>query len=105
LEAAIPEASGVCDVQILVTSFIATGPGTQAGVAKPERQLVVDESAAAIGKDGWAGGEASPLLAALGEETSDAVPVRGDRAKDHRLAGCDGVDGGRGCSNNQTIGQ
>ena len=43
-----------------------------AGVAEPDRQLVVDESAAAIDQDGWPIGQArAVLLAALGREPSD----------------------------------
>jgi hypothetical protein len=67
------------------------------GVAKPDRQLVVDEPAAAIGEDGWPTGQARPvLLAAAGGESSDAAAICGDDAKDRRLADGDGVDAGDG---------
>ena len=33
-----------------------------AGVAEPDRQLVVDAPAAAIGEDGWPIGQARPVL-------------------------------------------
>jgi hypothetical protein len=62
---------------------VPSGPG----VAKPDRQLVVDEPAAAIGEDGWSIGQACPVLpAAVGREPSDQVAVRGDGGKDRRLA-------------------
>ena len=50
-----------------------------AGVAEPDRQLVVDEPAAAIGEDGWPIGQARPvLLAAVDREPSDQAALRGD---------------------------
>ena len=67
-------------------------------VLPTDRQLVVDEPAAAIGEDGWATGQARPvLLAAAGREPSDQAALRGDGRKDRRVAGADGVDGGGGC--------
>ncbi len=70
-----------------------------AGVAKPDRQLVVDEPTAATGEDGWPIGQARPvLLAAVGREPSDQAALRGDGAEDRRLAGGDGVDAGDVCS-------
>jgi hypothetical protein len=43
-----------------------------AGAAKPDRQLVIDEPAAAIGEDGWPIGQARPvLLAAVGRKPFD----------------------------------
>ena len=70
-----------------------------AGVAKEDRQLVVDEPAAAIGEDGGPIGQARPvLLAAVGGKSSDPAALRGDGRKDRRLAGGDRVAGGGGCS-------
>jgi hypothetical protein len=69
-------------------------PLAAAGVAEPDRQLVVDEPAAAIGQDGWPIGQArAVLLAALGREPSDQAAFWGDGGTDRRLAGGDGVDG------------
>ena len=74
-------------------------PLAAADVAEPDRQLVVDEPAAAIGEDGWPIGQARPaLLAAVGREPSDQAAFRGDGRKDRRLAGADGVDAGDGRS-------
>jgi hypothetical protein len=56
-------------------SVIANDVGNRwqaAGVAKPDRQVVVDEHAVAIGEDGWPIGKARPvLLATVGREPSD----------------------------------
>ena len=77
-----------------------------AGAAAARRQLVVDEPAAAFGKDRRQADQArAVLLAAVGRESSDAAAVWGDGAKDCRLAGGDGLDAGGGCSENQTAGQ
>src|ERR1035441_9962048 len=73
--------------------------GTALGAAKPDRQLVVDEPAAAIGEDGWPIGQARPvLLAAVGREPSDQAALRSDGRNDRRLAGADGVEAGDGRS-------
>jgi hypothetical protein len=84
----------------------ACGRQAVAGAAAEDRQLVLDQLAAEAGEDGRSADETCPLLlATAGREPSDAAVVYGDGAKDCRLAGGDGVDGGGGCSENQTPGQ
>src|SRR5664280_1325454 len=47
-----------------------------AGVAQANRELVVDESAATAGENGWKVGETCPLLlAAVGREPSDETAL------------------------------
>ena len=70
-----------------------------AGVAKPDRQLVVDQLAAATGENRRSIGQArTVLLADGGREPSDQAALGGDGRKDRRLAGADGVDAGDGRS-------
>jgi len=65
-------------------------PVAAAGAAKPDRQLVVDEPAAAIGEDGWPIGQACPvLLADAGREPSHTAAVWEHGRTDRRLAGVD----------------
>jgi len=57
-----------------------------------DRQLVVDQCAAAARQDRWASGEAcAVLLAALGGESSDPTPVRVDAPTDLGAADPDGL--------------
>lgn len=66
------------------------------GVAKPDRQLVVDEPAAAIGENGWPIGQVRPvLLADEGRESSDPAAVREHGTKDRRPAGINRTGRGR----------
>jgi len=70
-----------------------------AGVAKPDRQLVVDQLAAATGGNRRSIGQArAVLLADGGQEPFDQAALRGEGRKDRRLAGADGVDAGDGRS-------
>jgi hypothetical protein len=73
-------------------------PVAAAGAAKEDRQLVANESAAAVSEDGWTIDHAwSVLLVATGERASDTAVVRGDSTKDCRLARADRIEhtGGR----------
>ena len=66
--------------------------------AEAHRQLVADQSPAAPRQDGWAAGQARPLLLApAGGEPSDAAAVRGDAPADLGAAGADRLtdNGGR----------
>ena len=54
-----------------------------AGALEADRHVVVDQSPAAPRQDGWAAGQARPLLrAAVGGEPPDSKPVRGDAPAD-----------------------
>lgn len=71
-----------------------------AGATKEDRGLVLDELAATVGQDGWAVGEARPLLLVdAGGEPSDAAVVREHGATDCSAAGAGGVD--ESCSGKQ----
>ena len=63
------------------------------GAAEARRQLVADQSAAAARQDRWASGEAcAVLLAAVGGESPDPTPVRGDASADLGAADPDGLN-------------
>jgi len=69
-------------------------PVAAAGAAEEDRELVADESTAAVGKDWRPVGQArAVLLAAAGREPSDQAIFRGDGGKDRSLAGRDRVAG------------
>lgn len=74
-----------------------------AGAAEKGREVVADESAAAVGEGGWAVGQTCPLLLAdAGRERFDAEALRGHGAADRGVASASGV--GEGC-NSREIGQ
>src|SRR6202040_4101762 len=67
-----------------------------AGAATANRQLVADQSPAAPRQDGWAAGEARPLLLApAGGESPDAAAVRVDAPADRGAARADWLTGVR----------
>jgi hypothetical protein len=78
-------------------------PVAATGAAEEDRWLVLDQSTAAAGENGWAAGETRPvLLAAAGRESSDAATVWKHGAADRGAAGASGV--GEGCGGKE-IGQ
>src|SRR5271157_531321 len=64
------------------------------GAANPDRQLVADHSAAAVGENGWAISAALPvLLAAVGGEPFDGAAVWKHGATDRHAALVDRIEG------------
>jgi len=74
-------------------TFIQPGePLAAARAAEADRQLVVDESAAAADEDGWPARETRPiLLADAGGKAPHATTVRGDRAAAYDTVGAGGI--------------
>src|ERR1019366_5081055 len=82
-----PSAAGAEPAGLQPGEFVAA-----ACVAQANRELVVDESAAAAGEDRWTAGETRPLLlAAVGREPSDEAAVRGDAGPDRAATDTDGI--------------
>ena len=67
-------------------------PLAAAGAAQGGLQLVVDQSAAALGQDRWAAGKACAVpLAPAGRESCDPAAICGDTGQDRGAAGTGGV--------------
>src|SRR5664280_890471 len=84
-----PSAAGAEPAGLQPGEFVAA-----AGVAQANRELVVDESAATAGEDGWTAGQTCALLlATAGGRTSDAAAVRGNAGPDRAATDTDGIGG------------